>query len=96
MLRSFARWTAPLILGVSVLSLAACGISPQPSASTLSDVLGDTLPGARGWTVADQDKIDSTLARACAAGAYSKDLCRLHTTTTHNHRKTLTGAAPNS
>lgn len=59
--------------------LAACGTSGPVTAPALSEVIGTSLPGAIGRTEADQDKIDETVARACAGKVYTRALCDKHT-----------------
>ncbi|WP_299800478.1 hypothetical protein [uncultured Ruegeria sp.] len=52
--------------------------------------IGDALPGAKGETLKDQDRIDDTIARACAAGIYRVKLCDLHTKASAARRAELT------
>lgn len=40
--------------------------------------MGTELIGAKGATPADQDKIDDTIAGACAVKVYTPDECRQH------------------
>lgn len=55
--------------------------------------IGDSLPGAQGKTVADQDKIDDTVAGGCATGVYSTVACRRHTTASAERRRELRAPA---
>lgn len=71
------------------MSMAACGISRPASVSGLDLVIGDQLPGAKGKEIADQEKIDDTVARACETGLYSKKLCRAHTDASYERRQEL-------
>lgn len=52
-------------------------------------MLNDVLPGAQGLTLIDQDKIDETVARACAARLYTTERCRAHTAASHARRTAL-------
>lgn len=63
----------------AVLMMAACSISQPVSVAGVDRVVGDQLPGAQGLTISDQNRIDDTVARGCAAGLYSRDLCNRHT-----------------
>ena len=74
----------------SALLLAGCGSSNPANVAGLSDVLADVLPGAQGKTLADQDQIDITVARACAAGVYSAAACARHTDASAARRRALT------
>lgn len=56
-----------------------CSTLQPASVGGVNRVIGDALPGAKGQDIADQNKIDETVARACAAGLYSVELCNLHT-----------------
>jgi len=51
--------------------------------------VGTDLPGAKGETLADQDKIDSTVAGLCGAGIYAKELCDQHTQASRARLKAL-------
>lgn len=69
--------------------MAACSTLPPASVAGVDRVIGDALPGAKGQTVADQDRIDDTVARACAAGLYALDLCNRHTEASAARRRAL-------
>jgi hypothetical protein len=58
----------------------------------LNRAIGDDLPGAQGKTLADQTKIDLTVARGCAAGIFEKDKCEAHTPASVARRQELSGA----
>lgn len=67
--------------------MAACSTSQVASVEGVDRVIGDELPGAQGLTIEDQDRIDDTVARACAAKLYDADLCNRHTTASAARRK---------
>lgn len=71
--------------------LGACSTLQPASVGGIDRVIGEALPGAQGETVEDQDRIDDTIARACAAGLYSSDLCDLHTVASAERRAELGG-----
>lgn len=82
-----------ILVLASVCALTACsGISPPVSVDGLRQTVGDSLPGARGQTEADQTKIDRTVARLCAAGIYAGALCDVHTDASRDRRAELIGA----
>lgn len=69
------------LLVMSCVLLAACQSSTssgQGNATIARNLIGTSLPGAQGATLQDQDKIDSTVARACGVGIYSEQACDLH------------------
>lgn len=70
-----------------VLPLAACGISQPQDVPGLRQVVGNSLPGAQGLTLEDQEKIDDTVARGCAAGVYTGPECDLHTKASAERRQ---------
>lgn len=78
-----------LFLG-AVLMLAACSTLRPVNVAGVDRAIGDELPGAKGDTQEDQDRIDDTVARACAAGIYSTELCDLHTIASAERRTELT------
>ncbi|RWC28799.1 hypothetical protein [Mesorhizobium sp.] len=45
----------------------------------LRSALGNSLAGAQGKTVGDQNKIDRTMAPGCAVKLYTRAECDLHT-----------------
>lgn len=55
----------------------------------LSATLGDALPGAQGLTIEDQERIDETVARGCAAGVWSRAHCTDHTPASAERRAKL-------
>lgn len=55
--------------------------------------MGSALPGAQGKTLADQDKIDETVARGCGGGAYRKAACKNHSQASEQRRAELRGAS---
>ncbi len=73
----------------AVLTMAACSTLQPASVEGVDRVIGDALPGAKGETVKDQDRIDDTIARACAAGIYRVELCDLHTKASAKRRAEL-------
>lgn len=70
-------------------TLAACSTLQPASVAGVDRAIGDALPGAQGETIEDQDRIDETVARACAAGLYRVDLCDLHTVASAQRRAEL-------
>ena len=71
---------------------AGCSTLQLASVEGVDRVIGDELPGAQGQTIKDQDRIDDTVARACAAGLYSTELCDIHTIASAERRTTLAKA----
>jgi len=71
-------------------TLAACSTLQPASVVGIDRAIGDALPGAKGETLKDQDRIDDTIARACAAGIYRVELCDLHTKASAARRAELT------
>lgn len=59
------------------------------SVAGLRSAVGATVPGASGETLADQDRIDEHVARACAAGVYTADECHRHTRASFERREEL-------
>ncbi|WP_292680544.1 hypothetical protein [Mesorhizobium sp.] len=51
--------------------------------------LGNSLAGAQGKTVADQNKIDRTMAPGCAVKLYTRAECDLHTKASAARRSEL-------
>lgn len=75
----------------AALMLGACSTLQPASVDGIDRVIGEALPGAQGETIADQDRIDDTVARACAAGLYPPELCDLHTVASAERRAALGG-----
>jgi hypothetical protein len=73
----------------TALAMAGCSTSQPVSVGGVDRVIGNALPGAQGQTINDQDRIDDTVARACAAGLYSTDLCDRHTVASAERRAEL-------
>jgi hypothetical protein len=69
--------------------MAACSTLQPASVGGVERTIGDALPGAKGETIKDQDRIDDTVARACAAGIYRAELCDLHTQASADRRAEL-------
>lgn len=65
---------------VAALSVAGCTTSkPAPvTVDGLRAVVGTSLIGARGATLADQGKIDETAAGLCGGGVWSPSECARH------------------
>lgn len=78
-----------LLAVASVCALAACGSLRPVDASGLKRVAGGELPGAKGLSIADQDRIDDTVARGCATGIYPATACARHTIASRNRRAEL-------
>lgn len=80
------------LTALSVTALSACsGIFPPASVDGLREVVGDELPGARGQTLADQEAIDSVVARGCATGLFTRTQCEEHTAVSYERRRELRG-----
>ncbi|MER9662262.1 hypothetical protein [Mesorhizobium sp. M0159] len=62
-----------------VLLLAGCGTSGVNGVPALRLALGNSLTGAQGKTVEDQNRIDHTVAPGCAIGLYKPAECDRHT-----------------
>lgn len=86
--RSGRSWAA-----ATVLLLGACGISQPENVPGLTAALGDALPGAQGLTIEDQERIDETVARGCAAGVWTRARCADHTPASAARRAVLSCAA---
>lgn len=71
--------SGPLAIGALALTLAGCGPLRPADVPGLRAVVGNSLPGAQGLALADQDRIDEHMARACPAGIYTRDECARHT-----------------
>lgn len=78
-----------IMSGFFALAVAGCTTSQQVSAQkdevskAARRIIGNSLPGAIGATPADQKKIDTTVARACApVFVYTPAECRRHTEAT--------------
>lgn len=69
----------PLWIVALVLMLGACGTSRPQDVPGLRQAVGNSLPGAQGLTLEDQEKIDDTVARGCKTGVYTGPECDLHT-----------------
>lgn len=83
-----------LILGISIVSmLAGCLTLPPASVGGLERAAGNSLPGAKGKTRADQIKIDRTVARLCASEIYTVEDCRRHTEASAARLQELQGGA---
>ena len=79
---------------MSALSSAGCaGISQPTDVSGVSKVVGPSLPGAMGKTIADQNRIDRTVARGCAGGVYGRQACERHTEASETRRKEIHAGA---
>ncbi|AZO38740.1 MAG: hypothetical protein E5V95_13570 [Mesorhizobium sp.] len=60
-------------------TLAACTTSGISGVPALRSALGNSLAGAQGKTLADQNRIDRTMAPGCAVGLYTGAECDRHT-----------------
>ena len=78
-----------LLAVVSVSLVAACGTSAPVDVSGLDRAIGDELPGARGETIEDQDRIDDTVARGCATGIFTRPACDRHSEVSADRRRVL-------
>jgi hypothetical protein len=59
--------------------LQACGTSGVSGVPALRLAIGSSLAGAEGKTLADQDRIDRTMAPGCAVKFYTPAECDRHT-----------------
>ncbi|RWH21888.1 MAG: hypothetical protein E5X22_25850 [Mesorhizobium sp.] len=73
-------------------TLAACTTSNVNGAPALRSAIGNSLAGAQGKTLADQNKIDKTMAPGCAIGLYTLAECDRHTKASAERRAELGGA----
>ena len=85
----YARASTLACLLMSALTLAACTTSDVSGVAPLRSALGSSLPGAQGKTVADQNKIDRTVAPGCAIRLYTRAECALHTKASAERRAEL-------
>ncbi|QKC93050.1 hypothetical protein EB230_20900 [Mesorhizobium sp. NZP2234] len=75
----FKRGSTLACLLTSALTLAACTTSDVSGVAPLRQAVGNSLPGAQGKTLADQNRIDRTVAPGCAVKLYTRAECDLHT-----------------
>ncbi|MDG4908707.1 hypothetical protein P9228_19975 [Mesorhizobium sp. WSM4898] len=73
----------------SASTLAACTTSGVNGVPALRSAIGNSLAGAQGKTVADQNKIDKTMAPGCALGLYTPAECDRHTRASAARRSEL-------
>jgi len=81
-----------LMLAIApVLMASACVSTSTPAdVSGLSRVANlDGLATAQGKTIADQDRIDNTMARGCATGLVTRVNCVRHTDASDARRSEL-------
>lgn len=84
MLQSKLRAT---LVTASLLVVCGCSQVVAPAnVESLKDVVGDKLPGAKGQTIEDQNKIDDAMAGLCASGVYGKKACSEHTEASRSRR----------
>lgn len=95
---STTNWSKALLnsvmLSLCVLMLAGCsGSSPGAAAnvSSLRQVTGNNLAGARGKTRQDQQKIDQTVAGLCGAAVFNQAECDAHTEASARRLRELPG-----
>ena len=69
-----------VVLVWSVLLVAGCSTSPKApaTANAAREALTDDLPGTKGATRADQERIDNTVAGGCGAAIWPRAVCRRH------------------
>ncbi|RUX96138.1 MULTISPECIES: hypothetical protein [unclassified Mesorhizobium] len=87
-MRSIRALTLACLL-TSALTLGACTTSGVKGVTPLRSAIGNSLPGAQGKTVADQNKIDRTMAPGCAVKLYTRAECDLHTKASAERRAEL-------
>ena len=85
----FARLSRPAAALTTALLLAGCGTSGVNGVPALRSALGSSLAGAQGKTLADQTKIDRTMAPGCAIGLYTAAECDRHTKASAERRAEL-------
>lgn len=78
-----------LWLGAAVATLAGCSTLHPVTVAGLRSAIGNTIPGAKGETPEDQDRIDEHVARACAAQVYTTEECTAHTAASDERRLEL-------
>jgi hypothetical protein len=69
--------------------LAGCGTSGVSGVPALRSAIGSSLAGAQGKTIADQNKIDETMASGCAVKFYTPAECDRHTRASATRRSEL-------
>lgn len=85
----YRRALRPAALLTTALLLAGCGTSGVSGVLALRTALGSSLAGAQGKTMADQDRIDRTMAPGCAIGLYTAAECDRHTQASAERRAEL-------
>ncbi|WP_246671824.1 hypothetical protein [Mesorhizobium sp. B2-3-10] len=73
----------------TALLLAGCGTSGVNGVPALRAAIGTSLAGAQGKTVADQNKIDRTMAPGCAVKLSTPAECDRHTVASAARRQEL-------
>ena len=73
----------------TALTQVACTTSGVNGVPALRSALGNSLAGAQGKTVQDQNKIDKTMAPGCAIGLYTGAECDRHTKASADRRGEL-------
>ncbi|RUV90233.1 hypothetical protein EOA60_06765 [Mesorhizobium sp. M1A.F.Ca.IN.020.06.1.1] len=73
----------------TALTLAGCTTSGVSGVPALRLALGNSLAGAQGKTVEDQNKIDRTMAPGCAVKLYTAAECDRHTKASATRRAEL-------
>lgn len=84
-----SRLSRPAAALTTALLLAGCGTSGVSGVPALRQALGSSLAGAQGKTLADQNKIDRTMAPGCAIKLYTSAECDRHTKASAERRKEL-------
>jgi hypothetical protein len=74
---------------MTALLLAGCTTSRVNDAATFRAAIGNSLAGAQGKTISDQNKIDRTMAPGCAVGIYTRAECDRHTNASAERRSEL-------
>lgn len=92
-MRQVMRVMRRLLVVGSACALAACGDLKPATVPGLSRAVGQELPGARGLTLEDQDRIDDTVARGCATGIYPRSACGRHSAASSERRAALKAPA---
>lgn len=86
MRKRWVRLIPPLSIIFLASTLGACGSLSPANVDGLQKIVGDDLPGAQGLTLADQVKIDLTVARLCGTEIYTREKCEEHTKAAEQRR----------
>ncbi len=85
----WSRVSMPVAALTTALLLAGCTTSDVSGVPALRQALGNSLAGAQGKTLADQNRIDRTIAPGCAIQLYTAAECDRHTKASAERREEL-------